>query len=61
VRATACDSIIVATPVDLGRLIVLPKPYCRVKYDLEEISRPDLAQVVNDFLLSHAPRNLTER
>ena len=60
-RATACDSIIVATPVDLGRLIVLPKPYCRVKYDLEEISRPDLAQVVNDFLLSHAPRNLTER
>ena len=61
VRATTCDSIVVATPVDLGRLIVLPKPYCRVSYDLEEISRPDLAQVVNDFLLSHVPYNSPER
>jgi predicted GTPase len=60
IRATACDSIVVATPVDLGRLIVLPKPYCRVSYDLEEISRPDLAQVVNDFLLSHVPYNSPE-
>jgi predicted GTPase len=52
VRATACDTIVVATPVDLGRLMGLPKPYCRVRYDLEEINRPDLAQVVDDFLLS---------
>jgi len=61
IRATACDSIIVATPVDLGRLMDLPKPYCRVRYDLEEINRPDLAQVVDDFLLSRAPCHSSAR
>jgi len=45
-----CDSIIVATPVDLARLIRLPKPYCRVRYDLEEISHPDLAEIMSSFL-----------
>jgi predicted GTPase len=45
-----CDSIIVATPVDLARLIRLPKPYCRVRYDLDEISHPDLAEIMSSFL-----------
>jgi predicted GTPase len=54
IAATPCDSIIVATPVDLARLITLPKPHCRVRYDLEEISHPDLAEVVAQFLTAHA-------
>lgn len=45
-----CDTIIVASPVDLGRLIALPKPHCRVRYDLEEIGHPGLAEVLSDFL-----------
>jgi predicted GTPase len=52
----ACDSIIVATPVDLARLIRLPKPHCRVRYDLEEISRPNLSDVIAVFLQTHARR-----
>jgi predicted GTPase len=56
INATTCDSIVVATPVNLARLIPLAKPSCRVRYDLDEISRPNLAQVVNVFLSCHASR-----
>jgi predicted GTPase len=56
IKAIDCDTIIVATPVDLARLIPLPKPFCRVRYDLEEISRPDLSDVIAIFLQTHAQR-----
>jgi predicted GTPase len=56
INGAVCDSILVATPVDLGRLISLPKPHCRVRYDLEEISRPDLSEVIASFLQTHARR-----
>ena len=49
-RAIPCDSILVATPVDLARLITLPKPHCRVRYDMEEIGYPDLTEVPGGFL-----------
>ena len=50
INGTVCDSIVIANPVDLARLIPLDKPHCRVRYDLEEISRPDLSQIIADFL-----------
>jgi len=53
IDAAECDSIIVATPIDLARLIKLPKPACRVRYDLEEIGRPDLEDTINTFLAAH--------
>jgi predicted GTPase len=56
INGAACDSIIVATPVDLARLIRLPKHHCRVRYDLEEISRPALSDVIAIFLQTHSQR-----
>jgi len=50
IAAVDCETIIVATPVDLGRLIPLSKPACRVRYDLEEIGHTDLAAIVDAFL-----------
>ena len=50
IEAISCDTIIIATPVDLARLIALPKPFCRVRYDLEEIGHPDLTEIVSRFL-----------
>ena len=50
IDATPCDSIVIATPVDLARLIALPKPACRVRYDLEEVSHPDLSEILASFL-----------
>jgi predicted GTPase len=51
---TPCDSIVVATPVDLRRLFTLPKPACRARYDIEEMSQPDLATLVGEFLSCRA-------
>ena len=56
IDAVSCDSIVVATPVDLARLIPMTKPYCRVRYNLAEVSRPDLAEVITTFLQAHAQR-----
>ena len=56
IAAVECDSIVIATPVDLARLISLEKPSCRVRYDLEEISQPDLSYVVCNFVRDHSAR-----
>jgi predicted GTPase len=53
IAAVPCDTVIIATPVDLPRLIQFSHPYCRVRYDLEEVSRPDLAQLLGTFLQNH--------
>jgi predicted GTPase len=53
IAAVACDTVVVATPVDLTHLIALPHPSCRVRYELEEISQPDVAQIVENFIREH--------
>lgn len=45
-----CDSVIIATPIDLNRIIKIQKPSTRVYYDLQEIGYPDLAGVLDDFI-----------
>ena len=56
IAAVDCDTIVIATPVNLARLIPLNKPSCRVRYDLEEISHPDLTDLVTGFLSTHKNR-----
>jgi predicted GTPase len=50
INATRCDSVVIATPVDLARLIAVTQPCCRVRYDLSEITQPGLAEIVDAFL-----------
>jgi predicted GTPase len=50
VNKVKCDSVIIATPIDLNRLIKIRKPNTRVYYDLQEIGKPDLTDILNDFL-----------
>jgi predicted GTPase len=38
--------VIVATPIDLRRVVAIEKPAVRVRYDLEEIGKPDLEEVL---------------
>ncbi|MFQ5906658.1 MAG: cyclic 2,3-diphosphoglycerate synthase [bacterium] len=45
-----CECVIVATPVNLSRLIEIEKPAVRVTYELEEIGKPDLEDVISGFL-----------
>jgi predicted GTPase len=47
IRATPCDLVIAATPIDLRRLINVDKPVDRVRYELQEIGRPTLEDVLN--------------
>jgi predicted GTPase len=56
IAAVECETVLVATPVDLARLIRIPKPHCRSHYDLEEISSPNLTQVVDEFIREQAER-----
>jgi len=46
VRATPCDLILIATPIDLRHLIEFDKPALRVRYELQEIGKPDLEDVL---------------
>ena len=50
IEKTPCDSVIIATPIDLGRVIDIKKPHTRVKYDLQEIGSPTLDDLIGDFL-----------
>lgn len=45
-----CDSVVIATPIDLNRIIKIKKPNTRVYYDLQEIGEPDLTQVLDEFV-----------
>jgi len=45
-----CDSILIGTPVDLRNLLSINKPAARVRYEIREIGKPDLEDVINKFL-----------
>lgn len=50
INRTNCDSVVIATPVDLGRIINIKKPHTRVHYDLQEIGSPNLDEILKDFV-----------
>ncbi len=47
---TECDAVVIATPIDLGKLINIEKPHTRVSYELQEIGTPNLEDVLKDIL-----------
>jgi predicted GTPase len=53
INAADCDSVVVATPIDLARIIDIKKPNTRVYYELQEIGRPHLADVLDEFVRRH--------
>jgi predicted GTPase len=50
IDATPCDLVIVATPIDLSRVVAIAKPAQRVRYELQEIGQPDLAGILRGWL-----------
>jgi predicted GTPase len=53
INATDCDSVVIGTPIDLNRIINIRKPNTRVYYDLQEIGKPDLGDVIDNFVSKH--------
>jgi predicted GTPase len=47
INAIDCDLVIIGTPIDLTRIIKMNKKSIRVKYELQEIGRPDLEEVLS--------------
>ena len=41
-----CDSVVIATPIDLKRIVKIDKPSTRVQYELDEIGSPNLKEVL---------------
>lgn len=48
INNTDCEVIVSATPIDITRLIKVNKPIVRVKYELEEIGFPKLADILKE-------------
>ncbi len=46
INAVPCDLVLVATPIDLRRIIEMKQPSQRVRYELQEIGRPTLEDVL---------------
>jgi predicted GTPase len=46
IARTPADLVLIATPIDLRRVVKIEKPALRVSYELEEIGKPDLEQVL---------------
>ena len=50
IEKTNCDSVVIATPIDLQRVIKINKPCARVEYSLQEIGKPDIDDVLDKFI-----------
>jgi len=55
-----CDLVLVATPVDLARLLRLNKPSLRVGYEIEQRTQPGLTEILADFSARHALHTRTK-
>jgi predicted GTPase len=49
INAIPADTVIVATPIDLTRIIKIDKPSLRVKYELQEIGKPTLEDIIAEM------------
>ncbi|MGC1119660.1 MAG: cyclic 2,3-diphosphoglycerate synthase [Candidatus Methanofastidiosia archaeon] len=50
INAVECDAVIIGTPIDLSRIVRIKKPAYRVIYELQEIGKPTLEDVLKKFL-----------
>jgi len=50
IAAVPADLVLVATPIDLRRVLTLTKPAQRVRYELQEIGEPTLTTILRQFL-----------
>jgi predicted GTPase len=53
IENTPCDSVVIATPIDLSRIVKINKPTVKVGYDLQEIGTPNLTGILDEFVKKH--------
>jgi len=55
INRVPCDLVVVATPVDLARIISVNKTCVRISYEIDELTRPGLADILQEFTSTHRP------
>ena len=50
ITAADCDAVLIGTPIDLRKVLHIEKPSVRVTYDLKEIGKPTVAEVLTPFM-----------
>jgi len=50
INASDCETVIIGTPIDLGRLLSIKKPTVRIKYELDEQGPLKLETILEEFL-----------
>lgn len=53
INASDAEVVVIGTPIDLSRVINIQKPAVRVTYDLQEIGKPDLHEILLAFTQKH--------
>jgi predicted GTPase len=53
INNTNCDAVVIGTPIDLPRFIKINKPVVKIGYELQEIGKPDLADILKEFVVKH--------
>ncbi len=50
INSSPAEMVVIGTPIDLRRVLTLDKPAVRVRYDLEEIGTPRLAELLKKVM-----------
>ena len=50
---TPCDAVVIATPIDLQRIVKIKQPTVKVDYELQEIGYPNFEIILADFVKKH--------
>ncbi|MCR4425989.1 MAG: cyclic 2,3-diphosphoglycerate synthase [Firmicutes bacterium] len=53
INSSDADLVLIGTPIDLRRVLHLNKPAVRVRYELDQISGPDLGEIVRSKFVRH--------
>ena len=55
IAAVPCDTVLIATPIDLGHVLKIDKPSTRVVYELDEHDRTVLPRMIADAIARRTP------
>jgi predicted GTPase len=61
IHRTTCDVVLIATPVNLGLILNIDKPFRRVGYEVEELGQPRLTDLLGNFLEKQSHTRIPEK
>jgi predicted GTPase len=53
IENTPCDVVVIGTPIDLPRFVDIKQPVVKIGYELQEIGKPTLEEVLDTFVKKH--------